>query len=269
MGIAATGTGFGMLAVPPLCAFLIEHFGWRTAVLALAGISGVGLAMSAMLVRPAPRRSAPSLSEPFSLLIGSRAFVQIYISWVVGTTALFIALVFLPSFAVSRGADPVAASLLISAIGGASVLGRLGVGYAATDLRALFFYKTAVLAMAASYAIWLFLTDYNWLLVFASVLGIAYGVRIALVAPVLIALFGTNRLGGLLGTFFTATGAVQAQDWAGMATVSTTMGAKAGRLCVGELYHRRASWLPYVCAKPHDSRRRIGEWQPIGPTVHR
>ena len=195
-----------MLAVPPLCAFLIEHFGWRTAVLALAGISGVGLAMSAMLVRPAPRRSAPSLSEPFSLLIGSRAFVQIYISWVVGTTALFIALVFLPSFAVSRGADPVAASLLISAIGGASVLGRLGVGYAATDLRALFFYKTAVLAMAASYAIWLFLTDYNWLLVFASVLGIAYGVRIALVAPVLIALFGTNRLGGLLGTFFTATG---------------------------------------------------------------
>ena len=29
-------------------------------------------------------------------------------------------------------------------------------------------------------------------------------------------------------------GAVQAQDWAGMATVSTTMGAKTGRLCVGE-----------------------------------
>ena len=27
LGIAATGTGLGMLAVPPLCALLIEHFG--------------------------------------------------------------------------------------------------------------------------------------------------------------------------------------------------------------------------------------------------
>jgi len=31
-------------------------------------------------------------------------------------------------------------------------------------------------------------------------------VRIALVAPVLIGLFGASQLGGLLGTFFTATG---------------------------------------------------------------
>ena len=48
--------------------------------------------------------------------------------------------------------------------------------------------------------------SYGWLVVFAAVLGIAYGVRIALVAPVLIRLFGASRLGGLLGTFFTATG---------------------------------------------------------------
>jgi MFS family permease len=60
--------------------------------------------------------------------------------------------------------------------------------------------------MAASYVIWLLLPSYGWLVVFAAVLGIAYGVRIALVAPVLIELFGTSRLGGLLGTFFTATG---------------------------------------------------------------
>ena len=60
--------------------------------------------------------------------------------------------------------------------------------------------------MAASYVVWLLLPSYGWLVVFAAVLGIAYGVRIALVAPVLIELFGASRLGGLLGTFFTATG---------------------------------------------------------------
>jgi MFS family permease len=70
----------------------------------------------------------------------------------------------------------------------------------------LLLYKGSILAMAASYMIWLLLPSYGWLVVFAAVLGIAYGVRIALVAPVLIGLFGASRLGGLLGTFFTATG---------------------------------------------------------------
>jgi MFS family permease len=124
---------------------------------------------------------------------------------VLGTIALFVPLVFLPAFAVARGADPVAASWLISIIGGASVLGRLGIGYAAAG-RTLLLYKGSILVMAASYVLWLLLPSYVWLVAFAAVLGIAYGVRIALVAPVLIELFGASRLGGLLGTFFTATG---------------------------------------------------------------
>jgi OFA family oxalate/formate antiporter-like MFS transporter len=60
--------------------------------------------------------------------------------------------------------------------------------------------------MAGSYVIWLLLPDYEWLVVFAAVLGMAYGIRIALVAPVLIELFGSGSLGALLGAFFTATG---------------------------------------------------------------
>jgi MFS family permease len=205
LSIAATGTGLGMVALPPLCATIIEHFGWRAAALALAGISGVVLVVSAVLVRPAPSRSSSPASEPLGTTLRSRAFVQIYTSWVFGTIALFVPPVFLPAFAAARGADPVAASWLISIVGGASVLGRLGIGYAAAG-RTLLLYKGSILAMAASYVVWLLLPSYVWLVVFAAVLGIAYGVRIALVAPVLIGLFGASRLGGLLGTFFTATG---------------------------------------------------------------
>src|SRR5690606_3191685 len=102
--------------------------------------------------------------------------------------------------------DPVAASWLISVVGGASVLGRVGIGYALAQGGALPLYKNSILAMAVSYWIWLLFPTFGWLLIFASLLGIAYGVRIALVAPVLIELFGAGRLGGLLGSFFTATG---------------------------------------------------------------
>lgn len=205
LSIAATGTGLGMLALPPLCAALIAQFGWRAGVLGLAAMSGGVLIVSAVMVRPAPPRPSPPKSEAFGRKLRSRAFIQIYTSWVLGTVALFVPLVFLPAFAVARGADPLAASWLISIIGGASVVGRLGIGYVGEG-RTLLLYKASILAMAASYVVWLLLPSYEWLVVFAAVLGIAYGVRIALVAPVLIELFGASRLGSLLGTFFTATG---------------------------------------------------------------
>lgn len=206
LSIAAAGTGLGMLVLPPLCAVIIEASGWRTAMLALAAIGGTVLAASAALIRPAPRRPDPPRSEPLGMTLRSAEFARIYVSWVFGTIALFVPLVFLPAFAVSRGSDPVAASWLISIIGGASVLGRLCTGYVAGAGGTLRLYKFAILAMAASYVLWLLFPAYGWLLVFAAVLGIAYGVRIALVAPVLIELFGAGRLGGLLGTFFTGTG---------------------------------------------------------------
>ena len=57
LSIAATGTGLGMLALPPFSAAIIEHFGWRTAALALAVISG---AVSSL--------SAPSLCGPRHLV---------------------------------------------------------------------------------------------------------------------------------------------------------------------------------------------------------
>lgn len=206
LSIAAAGTGIGMLALPPLGAVIIEHYGWRTAALVLAGISATVLAACAAVVRPAPLQASPAASAPLGRTVRSAAFLQIYTSWVFGTIALFVPLIFLPAFAVARGADPVAASWLISIIGGASVLGRLCIGYVAGACGTLRLYKGSILAMAAAYVLWLALPGYGWLLVFAAVLGIAYGVRIALVAPVLIELFGARQLGGLLGTFFTATG---------------------------------------------------------------
>jgi MFS family permease len=85
-------------------------------------------------------------------------------------------------------------------------VGRLCIGYVTTSAGALQLYKASILAMAGSYVIWLLQPGYAWLVVFATILGVAYGVRIALVAPVLIELFGIGRLGALLGSFFTATG---------------------------------------------------------------
>jgi MFS family permease len=205
LSIAVAGTGGGMLVLPPFAAVLVESVGWRWAMIALGLVAGGLLLASGAFIRPSPRgREAPA--ERLDQVLRSQPFVLMYASWVFGTMALLVALVFLPAFAVSGGADPVAASWLVSIVGGASIIGRLGIGYVTSTSGTLRLYKLSILGMAASYVIWLVLPSYGWLVVFATVFGVAYGVRIALVAPVLIALFGAARLGTLLGTFFTATG---------------------------------------------------------------
>lgn len=205
LSIAAAGTGCGMLVLPPLAAVLIERMGWRGAFVAMAALSAGLLGGCAAFVLPPPSRPAPEASGLGSTL-RSREFSCMYVSWVLATMALFVPLVFLPAFATRHGADPVAASWLISIVGGASIVGRLGIGYVTTPSSTMRLYKTAVLAMALSYVMWLMSPAFAWLSCFAAVLGLAYGVRIALVAPVLIELFGVSRLGALLGSFFTATG---------------------------------------------------------------
>ena len=205
-GIAVAGTGCGMLVVPPLAASLIDLLGWRSAMGWLGAASAIVLGISAMLVRPPPRASNTAAAGPVGPIIRSAPFLWLYASWTLGTMALFVPLVFLPAFAVHNGADPIAASWLISILGGASILGRVAIGYVDKTIGVVPGFKVAVLAMAASYLLWLALPSFAWNVIFAAVLGTAYGVRIALVAPVLIELFGATGLGALLGAFFTASG---------------------------------------------------------------
>ncbi|HSI02274.1 MAG TPA: MFS transporter [Reyranella sp.] len=206
LGTAAAGTGCGMLIVPPVAGTLIEHFGWRHADTILGvGCAALLMICAALTERPplAPVPAGRSLYR----VVRSPAFVMLYISWVLATAALFVPFVFLPAFALDQGASQVVASALISVLGGMSVIGRLGLGVLGNRINTLRLFKVATFVMGGSYVMWLTTTNsYGGLLVFAAVLGLGYGVRIALMPVVLIELFGLQNLGAVLGVFFTATG---------------------------------------------------------------
>jgi MFS family permease len=207
LGIAASGTGGGTMAVPPLAALLIRHYGWRPAEVVLGLAATVVLLGCSVVVRAPPlARPAGTAGRPAARLWRTRTFVLLYLSWVAATAALFVPFVFLPGFARDHGADAVAAAGLLSLIGGTSILGRILLGPLGGRLGVLPLFKATVLMMALSYAIWLFSSSYTWLAVFAAVLGIAYGSRIAAMPAVLIEYFGIEDLGTTLGAFFTATG---------------------------------------------------------------
>jgi MFS family permease len=203
LGLAAAGTGCGTLLLPPLAAVLIEAHGWRTAYAWFAAGSFLLLLACAALARRPPLGRAGQITA-LRNVVRSRQFVLLYTSWVLATTGLVAAMVFLPPFARASGVSPVAASALVSIIGGMSILGRGGIGYIARRMSLIRLYKLSVLVMAASYLLWLPFTGYGWLVAFAATLGLGYGVRIALTPVVLIEFFGIGNLGAVLGVFFTA-----------------------------------------------------------------
>lgn len=201
------GVGAACAYVPTLAlAALIERYGWRTTDIFMGVAAAVLLgACSAVAERP-PLAASVAKKHPLGRIVLSSEFVMLYVSWLLATTGLLVPFVFLPSFAHDHGVSQVAAASLVSLIGGVSIVGRLGIGVLADWVGTLRLFQVAVFVMGVSYVIWLALPTFGWLIVFAVILGVGYGARISLMPGVLIEFFGMQNLGGVLGTFFTASG---------------------------------------------------------------
>ncbi|WP_250556321.1 MFS transporter [Pseudonocardia lacus] len=205
VGIAVAGIGVGTLAGSPLAAALIAEHGWRRAHVLL----GVGAALLLVVVAFAVRRPPQPVGEPPRALrevARTREFRAMYAATLLGSVALFVPLVFLPTAAAAAGAGPVAAAALIGVIGVASVAGRLVIGALADRVGRVRTFRACFAVLGASFAIWLLAPSWPWLLVFAVVLGTGYGGWIALQPTVLAELFGVRGIGALVGLVYTAAG---------------------------------------------------------------
>ncbi|HVA68595.1 MAG TPA: MFS transporter [Candidatus Binataceae bacterium] len=205
LGIAAAGSGCGMLGVAPLAAVLVERFGWRTADIVLGVASGALLLICIALIEPAPISLSPT-KQKLGRTMRSPAFLTLYFSYMLARSALFVPLVYLPAFARDHGASPVAAGALLSLIGGAGIVGRVAFGAMGDRVGIVRLFKTAILAMGASYALWFVLAAYGCLAMFAIAVGLAYGGASGLLPGVVIELFGIQGLGAALGGILTSVG---------------------------------------------------------------
>ncbi|MCO1655527.1 MFS transporter [Pseudonocardia humida] len=205
VGIAVAGIGVGTLAGAPLAAALIAEHGWRWAHVVL-GVGGASLlVVVAFVVRRPPE---PVGEQPRALreVVRTAEFRSMYAATLLGSVALFIALVFLPASAMAAGIAPVAAAALIGVVGVASVVGRLVIGALADRAGRVRTFQACFAVLGASFAIWLAGASWPGLLAFAIVLGSGYGGWIALQPTVLAELFGVRGLGGLVGLVYTGAG---------------------------------------------------------------
>jgi MFS family permease len=205
LGIAVAGIGCGTVLVAPACAALIQRLGWRDTDLVLGVVATILLLGCAATVERPPVHVTPSAID-VRAAVRTPAFGLLYLNSFLSSMALFVPFVYLPAFAHAHGATEIASAALISIIGGASVIGRLGLGAIADRTSTIRLYQACYLLLAASFGLWLFGSSYATMVVFAIAMGTGYGGFVALSPAVLAELFGVARLGTVMGILYTSGG---------------------------------------------------------------
>lgn len=205
LGLAVAGIGLGTLVLVPLVEWVIEQNGWRDAYRLLAVISAVLLSIAALGAHSPPASSVTP--KPLREAIGGRRdFKLLYVSSFFLSAALFTPFVFLADYIETTGTSG-SAAVLLGLIGMASIVGRLGFGAFAAKIGTLALFRLCCAVLGLSFLVWIIAdTSYVLLVVFALVLGVAYGGIIALSPAVVAELFGIVGMGGVLGALYTANG---------------------------------------------------------------
>ena len=209
--IAKIGTAMGQMVMPPLIAFLIIGFGWRTATFYLGIAASIGLILAASLMS-APNTSSEKLdSEKTNLKILNKkvfnllAFCQFCIFFAMFTTMTHIA-----AHGLNVGLSLKDSALLLSIIGFSSIFGRLSIGILADRLGGKKTYIVCLFPMAIALVTIPFAENILFIYILLCFYGFSHGGHFTITPFIIAENFGLKNLGSIFGkiTFFGAIGSV-------------------------------------------------------------
>ena len=242
-GVVKVGTGVGQLLVPVIAAALIAAFGWRNAAFIIGAASMLILLVVAQLMRRDPRSMgqhpdgvaiegarAPTGAGETGMSVAEAAGTrQFWILCAVQLTIFFCLLtvmIHIVPHATDLGIAPAVAATILSAIGGASIAGRLTIGMLADRLGGRRSLGLSFLILLASFVL-LQSAETTWMLfLFALVYGFAHGGFFTVMSPTLAEFFGTGSHGVIFG----------------IVLFCGTIGGAAGPLLAGTLFDTTGSY---------------------------
>ena len=238
LGLAQSGSGIGIILIPPLTGMMITAFGWRPACIILGGAVFIVLFAAAFLLVGHPEKigllpdgregDPPGKPLGSSQPEGPHQKIDQEVSWSAAEaihtksfwvlTALFFCtwlFVFLPLvhlviFAMDIGLSKEAALMALSVLGGSSTLGRLVMGFISDRIGR----KQALmvnLGLQVFSWFWIMATTSSWMLVvFAAAFGFSYG-GVSTVFPAIVGdYFGRLKAASIIGAIFTVAGSAAA-----------------------------------------------------------
>jgi predicted MFS family arabinose efflux permease len=216
LSLVMSGGAIGAIVLPPLAAALIRSVGWRGAYLLLGGMTlAIGVPTVALFIRERPAEaSAPGAQATGASVrdaMRSRVFWIVVVVLFCSSIAQNGAITHISALLTDRGLSAGAGALAISAMGGASLAGRLVTGW----LLDRFFAARVSFALLAAAALGTFLLSSAQSLpagvLAAALIGFGMGGEADITPYLLSRYFGLRSfavLYGLTWTFYAVAGAI-------------------------------------------------------------
>jgi len=216
LALVMSGGAIGAIVLPPLAAALIRSAGWRAAYLALGGMAlAIGLPAVALFIREGPAAAAAPGERAPGASVGeamrSRVFWILVVVLFCSSIAQNGAVTHLSALLTDRGLSAGAGALALSAMGAASLGGRLATGW----LLDRFFAARVSFALLALAALGTFVLSGAESLaagvLAAALIGFGMGGEADVTPYLLSRYFGLRSfsvLYGLTWTFYAAAGAL-------------------------------------------------------------
>lgn len=211
LGIVAAGSGFGTLLLVPLSQHLIHVFTWSGAYAIIGAVAGCITIATALLVKTAPMREAPSRQKAGELhstrnpapsllkMILSKEMFLIVATFAMINFCIQMVMVHLVNFATDIGISPLQAAAYLGIIGVVSIAGRLIMGGMADRIGTYHSLVVCGLLLLASLIVLFFNTSPVGFLVFAVLFGFAYGGEVPQLPMLIAEIFGIRAMASLMG----------------------------------------------------------------------
>jgi len=203
-GVVKVGTAIGQVVVPPLAAFLILSFGWRTALVVLGVSAAIILVAAASLVkRPVLTETQKAQAASDGVSFADARRTRPFWTLCAIQFLFFPSLVTIPLHIVVHGMDlgmaATRAALLLSTMGACSVAGRLFVGSCVDWIGGRRAFIVCLVPLTASLVGFLQIETQSALFAAVALYGFAHGGLFTVVAPTIAEYFGTRAHGSLFG----------------------------------------------------------------------
>jgi MFS family permease len=252
VGLASAGGSLGTFALPPVAHFLVSRLGWRGAYVVFGVAIAVSLNALALLMRRDPETIglAPDGDRPARAAaaaprgpawtvrraLGSRTFWLLFGVFAATWTPVFAPLVHLVPMARGLGVSPLLAATLVSAIGGAALVGRLAMGGASDRIGRRGALAVALVLQAGAFVAFAQADRLPALYAASLAFGFSYGAASTLFPATVADIFGREHAGTVAGLLFALAGPL----------------AALGPLAAGFIYdragdYRLAWWLSAGC----------------------
>ena len=241
-GIAKSGAGIGQILVPLIAAALVMEYGWRHACLLIGVVALIVIVAMAQLMRrdPAGLGLRPLGAEKngtgavehtadglnLKEAIARRQFWILCLAKLSDMFCLFTIVTHIVPHGIDQGLTHSMAVMVLSTIGGCSILGRILLGAAFDRLSARSSLMICCALLLTSLILLQISNDPRLLFLFALIYGVAHGGFFAVASPSVANYFGTRSHGLIFSIVFFA----------------GTLGGTVGPLLSGKIFDLTGSY---------------------------